>query len=164
MDVSQNKIRMWFYYKIKMWKRASGLDCKSESKSRDKFKQFKFRELIELERVFKKNHYPDKNIRKDLAQRIGVSEVKIHTWFFNKRYKLKKHALSLTYAEGDNFITSSSDDVNYPPVPFYSRAETMLPDYPHPQLQSRPDFSAAFSDGVCVCARARARVCVCVCV
>jgi len=150
---------MWFYHKIKMWKRASGLDCKSESKNRNIPRHFKSHEQIELKRIFEKNHYPDKNIRNDLAQKMGVSKVQIQRWFAERRRRLKNYVSSLACAESgsDNFITSSTDDVNYPPVPFYSPAETMPRDHshPHPQFQNRPDFfamfSAMFSAGVCVC-------------
>jgi len=160
MGVSQTKIRMWFYHKIKIWKRASGSDCKSESKNENKYRRFKSHELIELERIFEMNHYPDTDIRNDLAQRMGVSEVQIQRWFTRKRRKLKNYVSSLACAESgyDNFISLSTGDVNYPPTLFYSHGETMPLNYPyrHPQPQSRPDFPATFSAGVCVC------VCVCV--
>jgi len=158
MGVSEIKIRKWFYNqkfynKISMWN-ASGSDCKSESKN--KYKRFKSHEVMELKRIFENNHYPDKNIRNDLAQRMGIPEIKIHRWFQVTRYRLKKYVSSLTCAEGcyENFITSSTDDINYPS--FYFRAETMPPDYSYRHSQSLPDFSAG------TCARARACVCVCV--
>jgi len=160
MGVSETKIANWFNYKVRVWKHTSGSDCKSESKNGGKYKNFKSYELIELNRVFEKDHSPDKNIINDLAQRMGLSKVKITKWFYNKRYYSKRRVpLSTNAGDGYvDFITSSNGDVNYPPAPFYSPAKTMPPDHSHRhlQFQSQPDLSVAFSAGVCVC------VCVCV--
>jgi len=170
--VSETKIANWFNYKVRVWKHTSGSDCKSESKNRNyKPRRFKSHELIVLNRIFEYDHYPNGNIKNDLAQRMGISKVKIHRWFMNKRY-LERHVSSST-SVGDgyvNFINSSTGNINYPSASFHFPAKTMPPDHSHrhPQFQSQPDFCAAFSAGVCVCVcvcvcvRARARVCACV--
>nr|XP_048306401.1 retinal homeobox protein Rx2-like [Myodes glareolus] len=58
------------------------------NKRRVKYK-FTYRQLCELDRVFRETQYPDALQRKALAELIHVDECKVKAWFKNRRSKYR---------------------------------------------------------------------------
>lgn len=57
---------------------------------------FTTKQIELLESIFGQTHYPDQNLREDIAQTTGLSDNKIQIWFSNRRAKWRKSAINET--------------------------------------------------------------------
>ncbi|XP_037054696.1 homeobox protein Rhox13-like [Peromyscus leucopus] len=63
-----------------------------EPKRRRTTFQFTLGQVEEMEKIFKETQYPDALARKELANALNVTEVKVKTWFVNRRAEERKSA------------------------------------------------------------------------
>ncbi|XP_076418033.1 homeobox protein Rhox13-like [Peromyscus maniculatus bairdii] len=57
--------------------------------------QFTLGQVEEMEKMFKETQYPDALARKELAQALSVTEVKVQTWFVHRRAEERKSERSV---------------------------------------------------------------------
>ncbi|XP_028749555.2 homeobox protein Rhox13-like [Peromyscus leucopus] len=57
--------------------------------------QFTLGQVEEMEKMFKETQYPDALARKELAQALNVTEVKVKTWFVHRRAEERKNERSV---------------------------------------------------------------------
>ncbi len=57
---------------------------------------FTTKQIELLESIFNQTHYPDQNLREDIAQTTGLTDNKIQIWFSNRRAKWRKGAINDT--------------------------------------------------------------------
>lgn len=57
---------------------------------------FSTKQIELLESIFSQTHYPDQNLREDIAHTTGLNDNKIQIWFSNRRAKWRKGAINET--------------------------------------------------------------------
>ena len=74
--------------------------------------RFNVDEILLLETVFTYNPRPLQVKIRELANKLGVSEKKVYTWFANKRFHLKKETSQLKQLDR-KYLPSYSRDLDF---------------------------------------------------
>ncbi|XP_075260294.1 paired box protein Pax-3-like [Convolutriloba macropyga] len=61
-----------------------------DSSPKRKRTQFSLGQIQMLEELFEESHYPDSFARREVGQRVHLTEAKIQVWFQNRRAKARK--------------------------------------------------------------------------